>query len=1499
LKYYLKKNFYLFVLSFLLVSSAFGRSNYIQNCSLTLSYDGRNLLPFDNIPASSASQTLRVYLQFSSLECRELVQYQENLDWVSTIGEGWSYVDIILTENTTPDSRNAIILIYGENQELRGSIEVNQSGNSSYTYYYSDSDGDGFGDYNSQPETSTTPISGKVTNNLDFCPFDSFTTNNGCEEPYEDINWVRSASYDILGNLIGSYKSYFDNLGKGIQTQTFDIKETRTWATQIMYDLQGRPAFQTLSAPITNKGVPLNFQFKNNFIKKNGGSLFQESDFTSGDIYNPSTIYPETNTLGWYYSTYNTNEPYQDITNRPYSRTIFSKLNPGAVKQTIGGNKINGEWKQGYSFSIPAAQEMYYVYGYNYFEVSPDIKNTYQGIETILTDSNKQINWLKATKSIVEDVHGNEAVVFTDTDGKTLAAARSGIPEKATDHRQYGVLSLIGEQKYIDIHIPKGCGGTASLLGGTNNYIIYDLKTELPNGDITKPGFYRIEYTGNKIFTNSSTLTYIDKVTKRIEPVENDAVGIRYKVNYYDFSVNYYNDSGLLTKTYQPIGFNFNGLIELTPEVVHYDRGKSTFKYNSLSQLLETTSPDEGESKFIYRKDGQIRFSQNTQQEDDEDISYTNYDEFGRPIESGVLILDNRGFLGTIQGSFFSNGDVDNSFISTHSISTKEQHFTEYDFLNNPSDLTNLNGLNQEYHNPSFLAGNVATTYNTDENQNKISQTWYSYDLYGRVKWIVQNIPTLGVKTIDYVYDPVTSQVTSVIYQKYNSAEYFEHKYTYNIAQELEKVETRTANNTTFIPHAEYSYYETGALKRTILADNLQEIDYIYNLAGQLKAINHPSLVQDSALIPEGRALNPNGKDLFGMSIDYYNGDYNRDSKFSMPSPFEQQFNGNIMGITWNTKIDGLITNPMQYSYKYNKNNWLKEAIFNANAQPNIIPTPSDVTLNSILTVPTTVEATNSITLKAGFEATGSFSAKIIPLANDDYRVSNITYDANGNIKSLNRNKNTETISGITSNKMDELTYDYYNETGKPNQLKRVEDNITQLTNAEDIKNQTTTENYIYNSIGQLIEDRENVTTSSPNDIIRYEYNASGLVTKVTKANLPIVQFLYNDKGFRTKKITYISNTNTVQTVTDYVLDASGSVLAIYENQQLQELPIYGASRLGIYKKPSNTSVYQLTDHLGNVRAVIAKQGTNAVALVGATDYYPFGMAMPLRIFGANGYRYQFQGQEKDIETGKEAFQLRLWDGRIGRWLTTDPAGQYASPYLGMGNNPINGIDPDGALYNPVYGSDGKRRGSTVEGNQGEAIIYDGNLDFSKMSVTQLTNNGGQTLSKYSINNPEFANSIAFMNVYIDLFDLPNRPDWDGKLTSAEVKSWRDKGNGKPLYIDKAKLNFKSSAFIVADFNGGNRQSVNFYNTFNIHSDNNNVIWRPSSDDYLGGMYGLGTVNVILLDPNKGIIDLENNANGWLDINDYASWRSLLVSGTDFPIGGFGVGSIHISLHKK
>lgn len=71
-------------------------------------------------------------------------------------------------------------------------------------------------------------------------------------------------------------------------------------------------------------------------------------------------------------------------------------------------------------------------------------------------------------------------------------------------------------------------------------------------------------------------------------------------------------------------------------------------------------------------------------------------------------------------------------------------------------------------------------------------------------------------------------------------------------------------------------------------------------------------------------------------------------------------------------------------------------------------------------------------------------------------------------------------------------------------------------------------------------------------------------------------------------------------------------------------------------------------------------------------------MPMPNKQITDNNYRYNFQGQEKDPETGMEAFELRLWDGRLGRWLSVDPMDQYNSPYLGMGNNPVSRIDPDG-----------------------------------------------------------------------------------------------------------------------------------------------------------------------------------------------------------------------------
>ena len=504
----------------------------------------------------------------------------------------------------------------------------------------------------------------------------------------------------------------------------------------------------------------------------------------------------------------------------------------------------------------------------------------------------------------------------------------------------------------------------------------------------------------------------------------------------------------------------------------------------------------------------------------------------------------------------------------------------------------------------------------------------------------------------------------------------------------------------------------------------------------------------------------------------------------------DNRFDGNIKGIRWNTDLGDGSTGQNAYLYTYDNNLWLNQAQFGS--------------------------------------ANSAGAVSLNP--NGDYRVFGLSYDPNGNLLSLSRNRDTRPSAG---NAMDSFTYNYASGT---NQLNYVSDAITADTEADDLQSQSTG-NYTYNNIGQLIHNAQ--------DGITYTYNTSGLVTNISKdmgdGTTQELDLNYNDRGHRVHKQS-AADGNTANSY--YVRDASGQPMAIYTlsstGSNAIEYPVYGSSRLGInYDGETN---YEVTDHLGNVRAVIKNTHTfdepstiifqddfndndlspweydpasaqiqgdqlrlrlntdntadvirislsleaghryeyssyvkfltaedqmkvgirkvsdgsddqyrildsnigNALtgsftpnqtgdyylyfksyasSIVGTVsgesyqvylddmvitdmgemlpipgneqllaykDYYPFGMPMPNRNVEGD-YRYAFQGQEKDPETGKEAFELRLWDSRIGRWLTTDPYNEYFSPYLGMGNNPISNIDRDGGCVkcdpNAVVGS--------------------------------------------------------------------------------------------------------------------------------------------------------------------------------------------------------------------
>jgi RHS repeat-associated protein len=93
--------------------------------------------------------------------------------------------------------------------------------------------------------------------------------------------------------------------------------------------------------------------------------------------------------------------------------------------------------------------------------------------------------------------------------------------------------------------------------------------------------------------------------------------------------------------------------------------------------------------------------------------------------------------------------------------------------------------------------------------------------------------------------------------------------------------------------------------------------------------------------------------------------------------------------------------------------------------------------------------------------------------------------------------------------------------------------------------------------------------------------------------------------------------------------------------------------------------------------------------IITANDYYPFGMMMPGRKYNAPGkkdYKYGFNGKENDndvkgVEGGQQDYGLRIYDPRLGKFLSVDPLTRsypMLTPYAFAENDVISAIDLDG-----------------------------------------------------------------------------------------------------------------------------------------------------------------------------------------------------------------------------
>ncbi len=529
---------------------------------------------------------------------------------------------------------------------------------------------------------------------------------------------------------------------------------------------------------------------------------------------------------------------------------------------------------------------------------------------------------------------------------------------------------------------------------------------------------------------------------------------------------------------------------------------------------------------------------------------------------------------------------------------------------------------------PTYLRNRVAyTTYQQEQNK-PVQETHYSYDVHGNVNRLLQVVThdeNVLAKTVDYEYDLISGKVNKVYYQKAQTDQLI-HVYAYDGDNRITEVKTST-DNVLFTKEASYEYYAHGPLARTKTGElNVETQNYAYTVQGWIKQMQ---------------------AEAFSYTLGYNEKDYTSiGSSNVLATPIatvgstsKGLYNGNIASMTSKTpKMTEIPNQPavLQQQYSYDQ-------------------------LNRI---------TASNTPGAGNAYSTSYS-----------------YDANGNIKTLAR------YDGGGA-KFDELSYNYETKTKgylrTTNQLRWVDDAPTISATTADIEDQAT-DNYSYDAIGNLVKDNQE-------EIAKIEWTVSGKVRRVLRTATsakPDLEFEYDASGQRiVKKV--IKKDGTV-TSTYYLRDASGNVMSVYSynansdnDPALTEQYLYGSSRIGVYTPAANVlsktrsfgrKSYELSDHLGNVRATLSDYRRLASQQIvnSATDYYPFG-SVARSYTSSQIYRYGFNGKEHedDITGGDYAFEYRVYDSRLAQFLSIDPWSKkypYQSPYVFAHNCPILLID--------------------------------------------------------------------------------------------------------------------------------------------------------------------------------------------------------------------------------
>ncbi len=594
------------------------------------------------------------------------------------------------------------------------------------------------------------------------------------------------------------------------------------------------------------------------------------------------------------------------------------------------------------------------------------------------------------------------------------------------------------------------------------------------------------------------------------------------------------------------------------------------YEYDAHGHMIIKKIPGAGETWMVYDIRDRVVMTQDSSLRSQHEWLYTRYDSENRPDSTG-LITDPTYYnqLAYQESTAFASNNYpvvssyttrelltqtfydDYSWVSTYGAPVASTMATNYTGNSNYFITTyNSSPVYAASPAPLYITRGLATGSKTEVLGSSGSQYLYAVgflDDRGRPIQSQSSNYTGAIDTTTSQFDFTGKPIRNLIGHKKNGNTVQAHtvltKMDYDQGFRLKHIYKNIDNATSDQLIDSLQYNELGQLRVKYLGNNIDSLVYDYNVRGWLLGINR-------------NFVGGTTTHYFGMELGYDK----QASIIGTTTYAAQQYNGNIAGTVWKSAGDGV---GRKYDFTYDDVNRLTAANFNQN--------------------------TSGVSWDNGYI---------------DFTTSNLSYDANGNILSMNQNGFK--VGGSTA--IDQLTYTYQTNSNK---LSQVNDAVNDVNSKLGDFHYTGTKgsyDYTYDGNGNLITDNNKLI-----DKINYNYlNLPSLVHPNTKGN---ITYTYDAGGNKLAKVTSDSTSRHTTTTlyingfvyqqTDTITNPTGGVDTLQFIAQEE-----GRVRWAYHKYTTGTSAYGFEydffekDHLGNTRMVLTQQKDTAKYLASGEAAY-------------------------------------------------------------------------------------------------------------------------------------------------------------------------------------------------------------------------------------------------------------------------------------------------------